>query len=107
MSLLCRSSFGVMPQIMENREGDTAVEQIVASRATEHGGNHGSGSAVEQIVASRATDHGGRRARYLQRHVPMVVQTFQFSLLRTTGRCLRFGSSSEDMEKCAQCVLLL
>ena len=29
-------------------------------------------------------------------------------LLRTTGRCLRFGSSSEseDMEKCSQCMLL-
>ena len=59
MSLLCRSSFGVMPQIMGNHKRDSAVEQIVASRATDHGGNHGSDSAVEQIVASRATDHGG------------------------------------------------
>ena len=60
MSLLCRSSFGASRATDHggNHGSDSAVEQIVASRATDHGGNHGSDSAVEQIVASRATDHG-------------------------------------------------
>ena len=59
IQLLSRS-WRLVPQIMEENHGsDSAVEQIVASRATDHGGNHGCDSAVEQIVASRATDHGG------------------------------------------------
>ena len=39
---------------------DVPVVQVVvgASGATGHGGNHRSDSAVEQIVASRAADHG-------------------------------------------------
>ena len=44
-----------VPQIMEKSwklSNFCDEEQIVASRATDHGG--------EQIVASRATDHGGR-----------------------------------------------
>ena len=82
------SSFRVSRQVVDV----PVVQVVVASRATDNGGNHGSDSAVEQIVASRATDHEGRRARYLQRHVPVVVQTFQFSdkdadvpVLCTTG----------------------
>ena len=97
MSLLCMSSRAT--DHGGNHGSDSAVEQIVASRATDHGGNHGSDSAVEQIVASRATDHGRIRDG-------SVVLQMQFLRLCdhavTWGseqrKYLRFSSSQESVD---------
>ena len=94
------SRCGVVPQIMEEigkviQLVRIAVEQIVASYHRLYRKSERRYSLCVLLLSRlwrRATDHGGRRARYLQRHVPMVVQTSQFSdkdadvpVLCTTG----------------------